>query len=91
VKPRECEVALETPEYIAWKGIARSINESTPLHIKTYEKVRMIEYSAVEELVKALEQIQYSNRLGDDEKYGSIVAFEVAGEALKKFRGEEWK
>ncbi len=49
-KPREAEVALETPEFIAWKNSGKATRESTPLHITTYEKVLMIEKSAYDDL-----------------------------------------
>jgi hypothetical protein len=56
-KPREAEVALETPEFIAWKNSGKATRESTPLHIKTYEKVLMIEKSAYDELKAELDHV----------------------------------
>lgn len=60
-KPREADVALETEEYKAWRASGKATRETCPLNIKSYEKVRMIEYSAYEDIKTQLACVLVNN------------------------------
>lgn len=55
---READVALETEAYKTWKASGKATRETCPLHIKVFERVRMVEKSSYERLAKALSQIR---------------------------------